>query len=211
MLKIAHVYQVQNAAEAMVDELEKLRKFLKDPCSAPPLQHPSAQLPGPFANILADKVREGNRSAANEHGGSKLDLSTDPLIIIYFDEAHVLTSRTPQSAPTPHQTGLTMLPPSEPEAVHSKSFYDILLSVLNDLRQRQLFAVFLSTSSHIGQFAPPPALLRSARATDSKAWKAPITEVPFDCGPKLPISLREQLFTAQVSTIDFMAQFGRPL
>ncbi|KZV96307.1 hypothetical protein EXIGLDRAFT_431445 [Exidia glandulosa HHB12029] len=91
-----------------------------------------------------------------------------------------------------------------------KSLYDVLLSVMNDFRSTDFFGVFLSTSSHISQFAPPRPLVPSSRQFANRALPPPITEVSFDCGPGLPLTLAK-LTVEELSSIEFMAQYGRPL
>ncbi|KAF8233182.1 hypothetical protein L208DRAFT_901969, partial [Tricholoma matsutake] len=65
--------------------------------------------------------------------------------------------------------------------------------------------------SSLAQFASPQALARSARIRGGKAvTHAPITETPFDCCGELMVKPGE-LTLKDISTIPFMAQFGRPL
>jgi hypothetical protein len=110
-------------------------------------------------------------------------------VIMYFDEYHTLSG--------PVRSG--------------KTVYDFLCSAFDDLVSLPLFVIFLSTNSHVRQDAPMPIFARSARARASPATlQAPITEVPFDCSPELPIAAGT-LKLADVSTIPFMARFGRPL
>ncbi|KAF8232150.1 hypothetical protein L208DRAFT_27950 [Tricholoma matsutake] len=74
-----------------------------------------------------------------------------------------------------------------------------------------MFSIFLSTNSRLAQFAAPRALAKSARIRGGKAvTHAPITETPFDCSEDLIVKPGE-LNIKDVSTIPFMAQFGRPL
>ncbi|EJD42134.1 hypothetical protein AURDEDRAFT_186134 [Auricularia subglabra TFB-10046 SS5] len=111
-------------------------------------------------------------------------------VLIYFDEAHVL------------------LPKGGPVTRPARTQYDHLLSVLNDLLQH-IFAVFLSTSSQLRNFAPPQALAPSERHAKSEYVQPPITECPFDCFAR-NISLTT-LKLEELSAIEFMARFGRPL
>ena len=113
-------------------------------------------------------------------------------LIIYFDEAHPLTK---------------VVPTKDDE----KTLYDFLCSCLNHFLAFPIFCIFLSTNSSLAHFASPPALARSARIRGGKAvTHAPITETPFDCSGDLMVKPGE-LTIKDVSTIQFMAQFGRPL
>ena len=113
-------------------------------------------------------------------------------LVIYFDEAHPLTKVTPKND-------------------DEKTLYDFLCSSLNHFLAFPIFCIFLSTNSSLAHFASPPALAKSARIRGGKAaTHAPITETPFDCCPDLMFKPGE-LNVQKISTIPFMAQFGRPL
>jgi hypothetical protein len=113
-------------------------------------------------------------------------------LIIYFDEAHPLTKVVPKND-------------------DEKTLYDFLCSCLNQFLAFPIFCIFLSTNSSLAQFASPRALARSARIRGGKAvTHAPITETPFDCCGDLMVKPGE-LTIKGISTIPFMAQFGRPL
>jgi hypothetical protein len=113
-------------------------------------------------------------------------------LIIYFDEAHPLTEVVPKND-------------------DEKTLYDFLCSCLNQFLAFPIFCIFLSTNSSLAQFASPRALARSARIRGGKAvTHAPITETPFDCCGDLMVKPGE-LNIKGISTIPFMAQFGRPL
>ncbi|EJD41052.1 hypothetical protein AURDEDRAFT_169837 [Auricularia subglabra TFB-10046 SS5] len=135
--------------------------------------------------------------------------STDLLVLLSFDEAQDLTQ------PNLHYTlpgAVSPVASDDPisSPLRAKSAYDMILSVLNDVRA-QAMGLFLSTSTKIGQFAPPAALASSARQTKSKRLQAPITELPFDCyvtDEPLPlVGLKDE----GLSSISFLARFGRPL
>lgn len=113
-------------------------------------------------------------------------------LVLYFDEAHELTEGKIRYSPD------------------DKTLYDVLLSVLNEYRVPPLFVLFLSTLSDVAHFSPPRDMFRSARAADSDAHQAPITETPFDCYPDLLIE-QDAYDLLAVSRIKFMARFGRPL
>lgn len=117
-------------------------------------------------------------------------------LVVYFDEAHVLTTATCAATADDEQ----------------RSLYTVLLSVLSDYVSEPLFVLFLSTISPIVQLALPGALLPSACAKATNAHQAPITETPFDCSPFLGANVGSGRHTLEeVSSIHFMAQFGRPL
>ena len=113
-------------------------------------------------------------------------------LVIYFDEAHPLTKVTPSND-------------------DEKTLYDFLCSCLNRFLTYPMFTIFLSTNSSLVEFASPRALARSARIRGGLAvTHAPITETPFDCDDKLVVRPGE-LKMKDISTISFMARFGRPL
>ena len=113
-------------------------------------------------------------------------------LIIYFDEAHPLTKVVPKND-------------------DQKTLYDFLCSCLNQFVTFPMFCIFLSTNSSLAQFASPQAFAKSARIRGGKAiTHAPITETPFDCCGDLIVK-PGQLNIKDISTIPFMAQFGRPL
>src|SRR5262245_11076058 len=112
---------------------------------------------------------------------------------MYFDESHVLCG-------TPSSTNKD-----------DKTLLDVLCAAIDHLRSCPLFVIFLSTNSHLSKLAPGGPFAKSARARQNwDALQAPITETPFDCSPLFPLSL-ESLTLEDTSTVEFMAQFGRPL
>jgi hypothetical protein len=113
-------------------------------------------------------------------------------LMLYFDEAHVLWEK------------------QVPNASDGKNFYDVLCWCFNVFVSSPIFAIFLSTSSHISKLAPQGSLSPSARVYQNlDALQTPITETPFDCSPKLPI--KPGLKLKDLYQTEFMAQFGRPL
>ncbi|KAH7917774.1 hypothetical protein BV22DRAFT_1135131 [Leucogyrophana mollusca] len=76
-----------------------------------------------------------------------------------------------------------------------KDMHDVLCSCLNFFASYPIFAIFLSTESSINRLY---------------ALQAPITETPFDCFPAMEIDPGE-LKLPDLSTVEFMARFGRPL
>ncbi len=114
-------------------------------------------------------------------------------LVIYFDEAHPLTKVVPMND-------------------NEETLYDCLCSCLNQFLAFPMFCIFLSTNPNLAQFeASPPALASSARIRGGKAvMHPPITETPFDCCEDLMVK-PGKLNLKDISTISFMAQFGRPL
>ena len=120
---------------------------------------------------------------------------SDPVkIVIYFDEAHQLAAHESRQL----------------NSLDRRSVYETLCSSLVELRQLPLFVIFLSTTSSISLLAPPARYQRSSRARMAHGLHPPITETPFDCHPELPIELRNVTIDS-LSTLSFMARFGRPL
>jgi len=113
-------------------------------------------------------------------------------LVVYFDGTHPLAKVVPKND-------------------EEKTLYDFLCSCLNQFLTFPMFRIFLSTNLSLAQFASPRALARSARIRGGKAeTHAPITETPFDCCEDLMVK-PGQLKIEDTSTIQFMAQFGRPL
>jgi hypothetical protein len=113
-------------------------------------------------------------------------------MVMYFDEAHSLTALKPQDE-------------------NKRTLYDVLCSVLNAFLKYPVFVIFLSTNSDLADLATPRNLARSARIRDGRATiHPPITETPFDCYPDMLIRPAKISF-AETTTVEYMAQFGRPL
>src|SRR5271156_3021796 len=113
-------------------------------------------------------------------------------LLLYVDEAHPLLD-------------------TKLKGLGEKTLYDEFCSSLNAFLEYPIFTIFLSTTSHLGRFAPPGSLARSARIrSDPQSIQAPITETPFDCGPGFPVK-PWTLGLADICTIGFMSNFGRPL
>ncbi|KAF9518250.1 hypothetical protein BS47DRAFT_1482756 [Hydnum rufescens UP504] len=125
---------------------------------------------------------------------SSHDIQKDHVkLMVYFDEAHILAQR------------------KVPKDLDGKDMYDVLCSCFSFLPSSSVFVIYLSTQSNISDLTPRGSLSRSARARENPdALQAPITETPFDCSPRFPVK-PGQLKLEDVYTVDFMAQFGRPL
>jgi hypothetical protein len=120
-------------------------------------------------------------------------LSNGVKLIIYFDEAHVLANR------------------KVPDDPNGKDIYDVLCLCFNLFLPFPLFVIFLSTNSSFSRLASRGSLARSARACDNPdSLQAPITEIPFDCAPTLPVTPGE-VAPKDVYQIEFMAQLGPPM
>ncbi|KZV93140.1 hypothetical protein EXIGLDRAFT_717556 [Exidia glandulosa HHB12029] len=149
----------------------------------------------PFDAAAFEEYRKDPRVAYDQIDGQASKHLKTLVVVAYFDEAHILATEKPKE-------------PSRP----FRNLYAHLLSVLNDLRERDFFTIFLSTSSHLQQFAPPGRLAPSARYVHSTLLQAPITELPFDCGPDLPVYVgKDGIESSKISEPYFLAQYGRPL
>ena len=79
---------------------------------------------------------------------------------------------------------------------------------------REIMAVFTSTNSELEALAPSARDLRSSRAYSNREHLlAPIVEIPFDCSPTFPLkrSYVNRLMLSDITSLQFIAQFGRPL
>lgn len=122
-------------------------------------------------------------------------------LLLYFDEAHTLTNVV--------STWIKENP-------EGRNAYEVLLGCLNEFPYETVFSLFLSTNSHMSALAPTREQHKSLRALSPDAnFNAPFTELPFDCHPDLPINVTNNtppaLKLEQVSTVEFMCKFGRPL
>ena len=114
-------------------------------------------------------------------------------VVMYFDESHALSDKPASSD------------------IDGKSLMDVLCAAIDYLRSRPFFVIFLSTNSHLHRIAPSGRHARSARAREHwDALQAPITEVAFDCAPNLNVK-PDELTLEETSSLEFMAQFSRPL
>lgn len=114
-------------------------------------------------------------------------------IVCSFDEADVLA--------------LQKVPKNDKEG----NMFEALCSSLNVFRGLPIFFIFLSTNSNIALLAPPKHRSTSnAVRRHFESLVAPFTETAFDCSPNFPLS-RTGYTLKRISTVQFMAQFGRPL
>ncbi|CAE6531284.1 unnamed protein product [Rhizoctonia solani] len=120
--------------------------------------------------------------------------------LVYFDEAHDLAK-----------------PPGVTEDVqHLRTPYHNLGSVLAYLRDLPIFFIFLSTNSHLEQFAPPSKHHPSARASHPGSFLIPpFTELPFNIFVKQAIRnlsvSNKSLSLANACTMQVMSSMGRPM
>lgn len=130
----------------------------------------------------ASSAQAALESLLNRISSLKQDTQKSITLVVYFDEAHELTKKG--------------FGPSE-----KKSYYDVLCSCMfHFFKKEQAFFIFLSTNSDLAKIAPSKAQANSSRMiNDNAALHAPITKTPFDF-------TREEL-----SSVPFMAKFGRPL
>jgi hypothetical protein len=108
---------------------------------------------------------------------------------MYFDEAHVLTSRE----------------------VGDRSMYHTLCQVINEWQTQRIFTLFLSTNSRLSHFAPPGCLHPSDRVVARDMLQNPFTEMPFDCLPGGKWLFTRGMTLEDASTIEYVVKFGRPL
>ncbi|KAG7091989.1 hypothetical protein E1B28_008376 [Marasmius oreades] len=114
--------------------------------------------------------------------------------IVYFDEAHTLF---------PSNGGL-----------HKCTPYFALMTVLNMIRDKRIFFVFLSTNPSLQTFAPNHALYPSIRVQNSYRLIPPFFELPFDTfsrGFTTQAKAEGKLTLAGVCDLGQMAKFGRPM
>jgi len=117
---------------------------------------------------------------------------------MYFDEAHVLMHVHP-GARTP-----------------DRSKYHLLCRVLGMMNARSFFAVFLSTNSWLGAFAPSMHKMPSLRDWDNIILHAPFTELPFDTFAEDSFGQLERknlggVRLLDVCNLEYLVKFGRPL
>ncbi|PCH39028.1 hypothetical protein WOLCODRAFT_29336 [Wolfiporia cocos MD-104 SS10] len=113
----------------------------------------------------------------------------DSVIVLYFDESHILFQHKTNDAST---------------------YYDGLVSALDAFKLSKIIGLFLSTTSLLAEYAPTHEKMPSDRA-QAEALQPPYTELPFDCHPDFfPVS-EDQYTVDALSTPEFQSNFGRPL
>ncbi|KAI5117184.1 hypothetical protein M0805_008163 [Coniferiporia weirii] len=118
-------------------------------------------------------------------------------IVVYFDGEHELTV-----TPKPGEGKLG-----------ARSLYHCLCSAAGVIVGQPVFCVFLSTRCSLSSFAPSQRMYPPARITGREGIiRHPFTELPFDCLPDgRPFIKSGTMNLDEVSTIEFMCLFGRPL
>ncbi|KAL4242995.1 hypothetical protein ABKN59_011063 [Abortiporus biennis] len=119
--------------------------------------------------------------------GRDTDDTEIPTVVLYFDEASDI-ARTKGK---------------------EKTFYDILLGCIDALRQRNVFGITLSTDPGMYEVAPIKSRSHCPHGFQ-KCLQPPITELPFDCSPGIPVAA-SSLTLDKITDVAFMAQLGRPL
>jgi len=113
-----------------------------------------------------------------------------PLVILAFDEAHILTDN-PR-----HQTNWNL--------------FSELQRILRQINDLPIFSVFLSTARRFEKFSPEICSEPSARARDpDNRPLSPITEISFD-DIAYPAS-KDTVTMKRVVDIDWISHLGRPL
>ncbi|KAG9023609.1 hypothetical protein FRB95_012722 [Tulasnella sp. JGI-2019a] len=119
-------------------------------------------------------------------------MENDVEIIVYFDEAHVLHSENSDGSP-------------------DDATLNALCSSFTAFVQRPIFFIFISSRPSLFRSTPSSGLMvHSAQARYAEDLQTPISETPFDYSPLFPVTLWE-LSLQTVSTVEFMAQSGRPM
>jgi len=141
-------------------------------------------------------LQERLRSSKTDSDGNLA--KTEVPYYMYFDEAHVLTHVDSNTPPPP------------------RSKYHLLGRVLAGMEQRSFFAIFLSTNSWLGAFAPSIYKFQSLRDWDNVILHPPFTELPFDTFAddsfgRLSKVGKGIVRLRDVCTLDHLVQFGRPL
>jgi hypothetical protein len=136
-------------------------------------------------------VREAAQSLCDtiESKLSSTEADSPTRLVMYFDEARVLTSRE----------------------VGDCSMYHTLCQVMNEWQTQRIFTLFLSTNSRLSRFAPPGRLHPSDRVVARHTPQNPFTEMPFDCLPGGKCLFTRGITLEDVSTIEYVVKFGRPL
>ena len=117
-------------------------------------------------------------------------------LIIYIDESHEMTTS------------------EETIKGDGRNAYQVLCSCLNELRNLDLFFVFISTSNFmLSDYSPSSRVFWSTMGQNSSIThvQTPYTELPFDVW-KEPHLVTEGIHTMDdVCSVEFMVRFGRPL
>ena len=136
---------------------------------------------------IGDK-QEDTKHESDEHGGAKW-----PSLIFAFDEAHVLTEKRFDWA--------------KPETMFSE-----LQKALRSIGDLDVFSLFLSNTGDVSQFGGETVSDLSSRfRIHKKPLPPPFTNMGFDQFTRDALSKHKSPTLSQVSSIDTMVSFGRPL
>ncbi|QRV90557.1 Serine/threonine-protein kinase [Ceratobasidium sp. AG-Ba] len=114
--------------------------------------------------------------------------------LVCFDQADILTVANNYGEPKP-----------------SYSAYRNLGAVLALLNDKPVFFVFISRSSQLIQYAPPPIYHPSLLVFDGSVVIPPFSELPFDLYEKEVLHTAGPLTLENMSKVKAMVGFGRPL
>ena len=132
--------------------------------------------------------------STSPHNRMSVSKSQDIKLLLYYDEAHDIVKRIDGWGTTP-----------------AESIYYYLLACISTWLSvdTQVMAVFASTSSEIDPVITPTD--PPVSVTTSNTLQAPLCGTPFDNSPRL-LELNRTDWTLETSsTVEFMAQFGRPM
>ncbi|KAG8987052.1 hypothetical protein FRB93_004944 [Tulasnella sp. JGI-2019a] len=166
-----------------------LMRFIQQLNSTPTPNHATA-LKG-LLHTVRNKSQPSTKEKKREKhkAANAIIKENDVEIIVYFDEAHVLHPENSDDRP-------------------EDATLNALCSSFTSFVQQPIFFIFLSSQSSLSCSTPSSGpMVRARYAQDLQAL---ISETPFDCSPLFPVAL-EGLSLQTVSTVEFMAQFGRPM
>jgi hypothetical protein len=97
------------------------------------------------------------------------------------------------------------------DAESNYTLYSRVKSVLSELVDEELCALFLSTVSSVSKLSPSKELAPSLREReDERFLPAPFTELPFDAHIITKPLVPGQATLSSVGSLEFTAKFGRP-
>jgi len=97
------------------------------------------------------------------------------------------------------------------DAGSNYTLYSRVKSVVSELVDEELCAIFLSTMSSVSKLAPSKELAPSLREReDERFLPAPFTELPFDAHIIAEPLVPGQATLSSVGSLEFTAKFGRP-
>lgn len=141
---------------------------------------------------LVDSFKHKRDPYAYVLNGKQTSVPEPVQLLIYFDEAQSLA-----------QYSQIWLRPM---------YYHLFLRCINVWASKcpDVMVVFLSTHTKLHDLAPSAEYVASDRYGENRhLLPAPIVETPFDCSPQFP--LRGGASLDEVTSLEYIAQFGRPL